>query len=242
MTDEPAATPPMVPALADQPIASASVDTGSRGQRWPLVAAVSYVVILVIGLFVAPASPGVGASGARLVLFYQAHAGGVRFITWLSAVSLIPLALLLAHLRSRLHGAARDVNLFGAVGLISSTIVWSWFGAGLALHANTLTPNTARALADVSSYFGPILTVSIVLLIAPIGVAAWHRESGLPRWLAWVTLMFAAEQTIETITIFGRHGFIAPGGPMNFELGATLFLIWILAAGIATAHRPSATT
>jgi hypothetical protein len=41
------------------------------------------------------------------------------------------------------------------------------------------------------------------------------------------------EQSIETITVFGTRGFIAPGGPMNFTLGAGLFLVWVIGAGVA---------
>ena len=43
--------------------------------------------------------------------------------------------------------------------------------------------------------------------------------------------MFAVEQSIETITVFGKSGFIAPGGPMNFTLGAGLLLVWVIASG-----------
>lgn len=207
-----------------------------RRDPWPIVAAVAYVTLVAVGLFAVPAAPGVSASGARLVRFYRDHASGVRTTTWLGAVSLIPLAVLMAHLRQRLDGVARDVALLGAVGLVATTIVWSWFGAGLALHAALVPPGTARALADVSAYFGPVLTVSIILLVVPVGLEAWRREDALPRWLAWLSFAFAVEQAVETITIFGTRGFTAPGGTMNFELGATLFLVWVVGAGIAVSH------
>jgi hypothetical protein len=35
-----------------------------------------------------------------------------------------------------------------------------------------------------------------------------------------------AEQAIETITVFGTHGFTAPGGDMNLLLGAGLTAVW----------------
>lgn len=202
-------------------------------KRWPLFAAIGYVVLLFAGLVVVPAAPEVTASGARIVGYYQDHADGVRIAMWLSAWSMVPLALLVAHLRSRLVGMSRDVMLLGAAGLIVSTIVWSWFNVGLALHPDTLDPSVARTVTDVSAYFGPVITVSIILLIVPIGLAAWRREGGFPRWLAWLTAAFAIEQSIETITVFGKHGFLAPGGPMNFMLGAGLFLMWVIAAGAA---------
>ena len=44
------------------------------------------------------------------------------------------------------------------------------------------------------------------------------------------------EQLIETITIFGRHGFIAPGGPMNVYLGAGLVAVALLSLAVAAAR------
>jgi len=206
-------------------------------KRWPLFAAIAYVVLLFAGLVVVPAAPEATASGARIVRYYQDHADGVRLAMWLGAWSTVPLVVLIAHLRSRLAGTSRDVMLLGAAGVVVTTIVWSWFNLGLALHPSTLDPHVARTLTDVSDYFGPVLTVSIVLLIAPIGLAAWRGQGGLPRWLAWLTAMFALEQSIETLTVFGKRGFIAPGGPMNFMLGAGLYLVWLISAG-AAASRP----
>ena len=207
-------------------------------RRWPLFAAIAYVAVLFAGLFVIPAAPEVSASGVRLVRYFQDHANGVRTVTWLSAWSMVPLVLLVASLRSRLAGIGRDVMLLGAAGLVTSTIVWSWINAGLALHPDTLDPHVARTAADIGAYFGPVLTVSIILLIVAIGIAAWRGESGLPRWLAWFTLVFAVEQSIESITVFGKRGFIAPGGPMNFTLGAGLFLVWVISAGVAASGVP----
>lgn len=204
-------------------------------KRWPLIAAIAYAVLVCAGLTIVPAAPEVSVSGARLVRYYQDHGDGVRLAMWLSAWSMVPIVLLIAHLRSRLVGTGRDVMLLGAVGLVVPTILWSWFSLGLALHPTALDPKVARTVADVSAYFGPVLTVSIILLIVPIGLAAWRREAGLPRWLAWLTVVFALEQSIETITVFGKSGFVAPGGAMNFTLGAGLFLVWVVAAGAATA-------
>ena len=68
--------------------------------------------------------------------------------------------------------------LLGAASSIATTAVWSWFNAGLALHPNTLDPHVARTITDVAAYFGPVLTVSIVLLIVPVGLAAWRGEGG----------------------------------------------------------------
>ena len=210
-------------------------------KRWPLYAAIAYVVLLFAGLTFLPVAPETTASGKEIVHYYQDNASAVRLAMWLGAWSTVPLVLLIAHLRSRLTGIGRDVMLLGAASFVITTAVWTWFNAGLALHPSTLDPHVARTVTDVAAYFGPVLTVSAVLFIAPVGLAAWRREGGLPRWLAWLTIVFAAEQSIESITIFGKSGFIAPGGPMNFMLGAGMLLVWIIAAGAASSSAsPSA--
>ncbi len=211
-------------------------------KRWPLYAAITYVVLLFVGLFILPTAPEVTASGAKLVHFYREHDTAIRVVAWCGTLSTLPIAVLLAHLRSRLSGTSRDVMLLGAAGLLSTTTLWLWFNAGLALHPFALHPNTARTLADIGAYFGPTLTVSIVLIVVPLGLAAWKGEGGLPRWFAWLSAVFATEQLIETITVMGRRGFIAPGGPMNLMLGAGLFAVWVIAAGVASSATPATPT
>jgi hypothetical protein len=75
-----------------------------------------------------------------------------------------------------------------------------------------------------------------------VAILALRGKAGLPRWLGVITAIALAEQVVETITIFGRHGFIAPGGAMNVDLGAGLVALAILALGVAVAvGRPAET-
>jgi hypothetical protein len=46
------------------------------------------------------------------------------------------------------------------------------------------------------------------------------------RRLTVLGVIAFVEQAIETITVFGTHGFIAPGGDMNLLLGAALTAVW----------------
>ena len=66
-------------------------------------------------------------------------------------------------------------------------------------------------------YWGPVLISATVMTLAPIALLALGKRAGLPRWLGIVTLVALLEQLIETVTLFGNRGFIAPGGPMNFS-------------------------
>jgi len=43
----------------------------------------------------------------------------------------------------------------------------------------------------------------------------------------WLSIIFFIEQAIETITVFGQSGFIAPGGTMNVYLGGIIGFLWV---------------
>jgi hypothetical protein len=206
---------------------------------WPLLAAVAYVVASIASVFALPKAPDVTASGEALVRYYRDHGDTLRRATWLLTWALVPFVILMAHVRSFLSGLYRDVMLISVTMFVTTGTVWTWFNAGLALHAASLDPHVTRTLVDISVYFGPILTVTDVLLAGSIGLAAWRNDGGLPRWLAYISAVFALEQGIETITIFGKSGFIAPGGDMNFQLGAGLLIVWLIALGVATSGERS---
>ncbi len=41
-------------------------------------------------------------------------------------------------------------------------------------------------------------------------------------------MLFFVEQAIETVTVFGKSGFIAPGGAMNLYLGGVIGMAWVI--------------
>ncbi|GAC1305484.1 MAG: hypothetical protein NVSMB16_01030 [Acidimicrobiales bacterium] len=191
------------------------------------------MVLFVLSQAVVPPPPSVAASGEKVVSYYHQHSGGLRLSVWLLTIAGLPFVPVVALLRRRLVGISRDVMFFGAIGLGVQTTTWSWFIAGMALHPDVLDPRIARTLTDIAAFYGPTLTASTLLFVAPIGLAAWSGRSAFPKWLAPITAVFVVEQAIETLTIFGRRGFMAPAGGMNFILGAGLFLIWFVAVGVA---------
>lgn len=105
--------------------------------------------------------------------------------------------------------------LVGGITFVAETAVTSWIWAALSAHATTLGPDTARALLDVASFWGPVLTGSTITVLAPVVVAVARGAIDLPRWLAALGLVALVEQVVETITVFGHTGFTAPGGPMT---------------------------
>lgn len=182
--------------------------------------------------------PGPTAGGQEVVDWFSAHGGQVRTYVWLSTVSGPFFAIFFAQVRHRLPAPHRDVFFAGAIAMLAVTAVSTWIWAGLSWHADQLQPATARVLLDVTSFWGPVLTGATTSMLAPVVVLSWGRNAVLPRWLGVVGGIALVEQTIETVTIFGRTGFTAPGGPMNLLLGAGLCVLWLLCLGITLSRRP----
>jgi hypothetical protein len=176
--------------------------------------------------------PRAADSGEAVVAWFRAHGDAARWSVWALTVGQPAFVVMSALLRRLLPEPHRDVFFAGAIVLVAMTGVQSWTTAGLALHADTLDPATARTVLDVAIFFGPVLTASTFTMMAPVTLLALQGRAGLPRWLAWLGVVAIVEQSIETITIFGTTGFTEPGGAMNLQLGAGLVGLWIVAFAV----------
>jgi hypothetical protein len=184
--------------------------------------------------------PGSGATGVAVSAWFRDNAGHVRVSVWLLTLSGPLFATFAALVRAQLPAMHRDVFFFGAISFITETAIRGWLWAGMTLHANDLQPSTARVVLDIANYWGPVLTGATVMMLAPVTVLAVHKRAGLPRWLGLVTAITLIEQLVETVTILGHRGFIAPGGPMNLDLGATLVAVSLLSLGAVLAAQHAA--
>lgn len=200
-----------------------------------MAAAVAFAVLSVLAVVVVPLGPGVERSGSDVVDHFSAHAGVIRLRALFAATALLALVVVLGYARERLHGPPAYVFGAGAAILIAQVGVQLWLTSGMALHASSLDPATARVLADISSMWGPLLTVAALMLAGPVIWAA--RQGRFPYWLALVAAVLAVEQLVQLLTIIGPPGsFIAPGGPMNIYLGGALFLLFLFALGVGAAQ------
>jgi hypothetical protein len=208
---------------------------GSALIAWTIGFAVCY-----LGSTVALGStPHADATGAEVVRWFRENGSHVRLSVWFLTFAMVFVAGYTAIVRAYLPAPHRDLYFIGAVTLIAETVVQGWIMAGLALHPGGLQPATGRLVLDVAIFWGPVLTSSTIMMLAPVTVLAFQGR-GFPRWIGYVTLVALVEQAIETITIFGHRGFIAPGGPMNLLLGAGLTSAALIAVGISIARTPAA--
>jgi hypothetical protein len=210
-----------------------------RSSKLLLTSAILMMVLLVAETLALGQPPGPEASGRDVISWFAGQGGSARSYAWLMAVYMPVFATFAALVRDRLPSPHRNVFYAGATAFIAETAVSTWIWAGLSWHPDQLEPGTARALLDVTSFWGPVLNGATISMLAPVVILSWGTRAVLPRWLGIVGGIALTEQTIETITIFGHSGFTAPGGPMNLMLGAGLVGIWLLCLGISLARGSS---
>ena len=202
---------------------------------------IGFGVLYLAAAIVLGSTPDPNDSGQQVAAWFRDHDGAVRAWLWLLTLSLPLFATFATLVRAHLPALYRELFFFGAIAFAAETAAQGWIWAGMAWHADDLAPATARTLLDVASFWGPVLTGTTVTMLAPVVLLGLREGTGFPRWLGLLAGVAVAEQLVETVTVFGRHGFIAPGGPMNLYLGAALVAASLLALGIVTARMRTTT-
>src|SRR5438132_19883 len=154
-----------------------------RRSTFLLSVTVGFGLLYLAAVVALGSTPGAGEDGPAVADWFRSHGGQVR--AWMLLLTLFaPLfATFAALVRAQLPAPHRDLFFFGAIAFAAETAVQGWLWAGMAWHASQLQPATARTLLDVASFWGPVLTSTTVIMLAPIVVLALRGGAGLPRWL-----------------------------------------------------------
>jgi hypothetical protein len=202
-----------------------------------IAAAIAAGVLYVVGFVALGSPPGASDRPVKVLAWFRDHRTDVRLYAWTAAFGTLAFAVVAGIIRGALPAPSRDVFLLGASAFIVETAVQAWFWAALALHPIALPPVTARLLLDVASYWGPVLTGATTAMIGSVTVLGLRARPLIPPWLTVIGALAFLEQAVETVTVFGRHGFIAPGGGMNVVLGAAFTAVWVGALVVWAAAR-----
>jgi hypothetical protein len=114
--------------------------------------------------------------------------------------------------RGLLPAPHSSIFLLGAAAFTIENAIQGWLWGALTLHP--LDPAIARTVYDIAIFWGPLLTGSTMTMIGAVTVLGLGCDPMIPRWLTVLGAIALIEQAIETITVFGTHGFTAPGGEM----------------------------
>ncbi|MCG6859054.1 MAG: hypothetical protein LJE67_13420 [Salaquimonas sp.] len=185
--------------------------------------------VLYIGSFVALGGsvPTIESNGQEIVRWFSDHGTNARVYAWLAAFISAGLVIFGGQVCALLPKPYRYIFLAGVLGYAITAQVQAWLWAGLAFRPQDLEPATARTLFDTASFWGPLVNGSSVAMAGAFAALGFHKPPVIPPWLVWLSAIFLVEQAIETVTVFGHTGFIAPGGTMNVYLGGILGFLWV---------------
>jgi len=173
------------------------------------------------------AVPTIESSGEEIVAWFSDNGTRARIYAWTAAFVSLGLAVFGGQVAALLPRPHRYIFLAGVLGFAITAQVQAWFWAGLAFHPQGLDPAAARAIFAITAYWGPLVNGSTTAMAAAVAALGFGVIPVIPRWLAWLSAVFCLEQAIETVTVFGRTGFIAPGGTMNVYLGGAIGFLWV---------------
>lgn len=181
--------------------------------------------------------PTIDSSGQAVIDWFSQNGTSARIYAWTGAFVSLGLAIFGGQVSAVMPKPQRYIFLAGVIGAAITAQVQGWFWAGLAFHPEGLAPATARTLFNIPTYWGPIVNGSTTAMAAGFVAMGFGASPLIPRWLAWLSVIFFIEQAVETITIFGHIGFIAPGGTMNVYLGGAIGFLWIAGVVHWATHR-----
>jgi hypothetical protein len=208
---------------------------GVGRSRTLIAAAVGAGALYLAGAIALGSPPEATDSPAQVAAWFRDHHDAARLYAWTATFGTLAFAVAAGIVRGVLPAPSGDVFLLGAAAFIGETAVQAWCWAGLALHP--LEPAAARLVLDVATFWGPVLTGATTTMIGAVTVLGFGAAPLIPRWLTALGVVAFVEQAVETITVFGTHGFIAPGGAMNVVLGAALTAIWLAGLVVWSAGR-----
>ena len=191
-----------------------------------------------VGSFIALGNsyPTIESSGQEIVEWFSSNGTNARTYAWAAAFYSLGLGVFGGQVSAVLPRPHRYIFFAGVLGFAITAQVQAWFWAGLSFHPQGLEPGAARALFDMTSYWGPLVNGSTMTMAVAVAALGFGQSPTIPRWLTWLSVIFFLEQAVETITIFGHTGFIAPGGTMNVYLGGLIGFAWV--AGVVHWARP----
>ncbi|MEM7136015.1 MAG: hypothetical protein AAF500_05510 [Myxococcota bacterium] len=170
--------------------------------------------------------PTIESSGEEVVAWFAANARAARTYAWCAAFISLGLVIVGGQVCALLPRTHAYIFLGGMLIWAVTAQVQAWFWAALAYRPEDLTPAVAGVVFDIPNYWGPLVNGASAAMAAPLVVLGLGDSTRVPRWLGWLSLVFLAEQSIETITVFGQTGFLAPGGTMNLYVGGILGFAW----------------
>ncbi|HKY12205.1 MAG TPA: hypothetical protein VJL85_02575 [Gaiellaceae bacterium] len=206
-------------------------------ERWAALSGLVAVALWVIGVVIDESSSLPGDDPNEILSWFQDESNTILVGAFIFMLGSLFFLIFLGALRARLVEAEGRRALLTAIafgaGIVTTAMTLLIPGPNLAgaLAEDDLTPEAAQALTVMDDAFFVGAELAAALLLAATGFAIL-RYGALPRWLAWISFLFALWLLIPPI---GWAGLLV-GVPL-WTIIVTL-LLWMRPGGEPVAARP----
>lgn len=206
-------------------------------ERWAALSGLVAVALWAIGVVIDESSSLPGDDPNEILSWFQDESNTILVGAFIFMLGSLFFLIFLGALRARLVEAEGRRALLTAIafgaGIVATAMTLLIPGPNLAgaLAEDDLTPEAAQALTVMDDAFFVGAELAAALLLAATGFAIL-RYGALPRWLAWISFLFALWLLIPPI---GWAGLLV-GVPLWTIIVA--LLLWTRPGGEPVAARP----
>jgi hypothetical protein len=165
-------------------------------ERWAALSGLVAVALWVIGVVIDESSSLPGDDPNEILSWFQDESNTILVGAFIFMLGSLFFLIFLGALRARLVEAESRRALLTAIafgaGIVATAMTLLIPGPNLAgaLAEDDLTPEAAQALTVMDDAFFVGAELAAALLLAATGFAIL-RYGALPRWLAWISFLFA---------------------------------------------------
>jgi hypothetical protein len=215
--------------------------TSNRVAGWSGIV-FSILSLAVVPVVLSPAPPSVGAPGAEVAAWFDAHRVGFLVGNYLGILAFAPGFVQLAILVARIRRAEGEEGWLASLVFGTGTFAYAVFACSLVVFQALpflVAPHLNAAIEAMGSFAAVWFSLDGLAALPFIVAVAWAAlaTNVLPRWFAHFSWVVAALAFVMSLGAFtSRPAFIAAGGALT-GLGFVAFFVWTFVLAILFLRR-----
>lgn len=205
-------------------------------ERYGALAGIVFVVLNLVGMFLAPSPPAVSDSEEEIFNWFVDNDSGIKTATFLGAISIIFMLWFLGTLwrhMSKAEGGAVRASVTSAAGLVGAGALWM-VAASVQSTVAMLDGAGAKGFYTLSGVFMGAAGAFLAAHLLGANLLAL-RTKWLPSWLAGIGLVAAAGQ------VAGSAGTMTDASWAMYAgfIGFLAWCVWIILTGVQMYRKPA---
>ncbi len=212
-------------------------------ERWAPLAGVVFVVLVLVGGFIAGSPPATSDSAAKIGKFFADNDYALKCGAFISGLASIPFLVFLGVLYARLRGAEGDhgrlsLVMFGG-GVLSAALIlvaFAVFGA-IAISVDEIGGGGTKFFYILANGLTGMAGLALVVVAGATALVTF-RTQALPAWLGWLSVASAVLWIPGGLVVASDSDAAFVINIIAFPL----FLVWVLATSIVLFRTQTAAT